>query len=39
VTAPGQQAPGSSYLESLPAVYREADESGDRFLGRFLLAF
>ncbi|MCU1670270.1 MAG: phage tail protein [Blastococcus sp.] len=36
---PGAPAPGSSYLEALPAVYREADEVGDRFLGRFLLAF
>ncbi|MGZ4607287.1 MAG: phage tail protein [Blastococcus sp.] len=32
-------SPGSSYLDALPAVYREADEAGDRFLGRFLLAF
>jgi phage tail-like protein len=35
----GPPAPGSSYLDALPAVYREADDAGDRFLGRFLLAF
>jgi len=40
LTSPGApQAPGSSYLDALPAVYREADETGGRFLGRFLLAF
>jgi phage tail-like protein len=40
MTAPaGPDAPGSSYLESLPAVFREADAVGNGFLGRFLLAF
>jgi phage tail-like protein len=38
-TPGGPDAPGSSYLESLPAVFREADAAGDGFLGRFLLAF
>jgi phage tail-like protein len=36
---PPPPQPGSSYLDSLPAVYREADEESGRFLGRFLLAF
>jgi phage tail-like protein len=40
VTGPaGGPAPGSSYLDALPAVFRESDEAGGRFLGRFLLAF
>jgi phage tail-like protein len=38
-TPPGSPAPGSSYLDSLPAVFRAAEEENGRFLGRFLLAF
>lgn len=36
---PSQSAPGSSYLDLLPAIYREADAEGHQFLGLFLLAF